>query len=52
MSQKELEEQVWQFIDDNCMELTQEEYLDFLLGLKSDAETRAETVELEIEDKQ
>lgn len=48
MTQKELERQVWEFIDDNCMELSKEEYLDFLQGLREDANMRAQTVEQEL----
>jgi hypothetical protein len=49
MTPKELEQEVWKLIDDNCMEMSKEEYLDFLLGIRDDADIRAESVKIEID---
>lgn len=50
MTSNELEEEVWKLIDDNCMSMGKQEYLDFLRGISSDADTRAEAVEQELEE--
>jgi hypothetical protein len=49
MTQHQLEREVWQLIDDNCMEMTKEEYLEFLQGLRDDANIKAESVERELD---
>ena len=49
MTQAELKDHVWNIIDQECMELTLEEYADFLEELRDDATTRAEVVRNEIE---
>lgn len=50
MTSKELEQKVWELIDDNCMEMSKEDYLDFLQGIRDDANIRAEVVEQELKD--
>lgn len=50
MTAKQLEQEVWELIDEHCLEMSQREYLDFLIGLRDDAAIRAESVENEIQD--
>lgn len=50
MTKEELEREVWEIVDNHSFDMSKEDYLDFLNGLKSDATTRAEAVEMELED--
>jgi hypothetical protein len=49
MTSTELEQEVWKLIDDNCMDMSQSEYLEFLQGIRDDAAIRVEMVEGEME---
>jgi hypothetical protein len=48
MTPDELKTNVWQLIDDNCMEFSQQDYLEFLYELRDDSGIRAEAVETDI----
>lgn len=50
MTPQELIDKVFALIDEHCMEMSQEEYLEALQGIRDDAGIRAEAVQNELED--
>ncbi len=52
MTSSELQAKVLKLIDDNCLGMCKEEYLEFLQDLRYNADVRAEAVRQEIEDEE
>jgi hypothetical protein len=50
MTASELEEKVWELVDEHSMSMSKQEYLELLQGVRDTANIRAEAVELDIED--
>lgn len=50
MTAQQLEQDVWQLIDDNVMDMSLKDYIGFLHGLISDASTRAEAAQHDLQD--
>ena len=48
MDREELESEVWQLIDNNCFNMSQQDYLEFLMELRDNSSIRIETVEKEL----
>ena len=49
MDSAQLNKEVFELIDSNCMEISKQEYLDFLNELIGDLSVRADGIEEEIE---
>jgi len=49
MDNQALTNEVWELIDDNCRDMSKQDYLEFLQGLRDEADMRADVMQSEID---